>query len=190
MGGAQFFLILASTSYFPSPHPPKVVLGVKQYFTVADSVSPMTSDSEQSPVVLVFLLSPDPVPCLPRWPYLSKLAPSSWAGLQPAPGRQPGLGIPLLAAGNAALSCSSSSGCAGPSTEPQWLLRFLIIIPLEAGPPPCPAPYLGAAPSVQVVLRTLYTGIDCLLLTFRAGLHLSGCCWLQPECPCPSGGLS
>lgn len=69
---------------------PKVVLGVEQYFTVADSVSPMTSDSEQSPVVLVFLLSPDPVLCLPSLPYLSKLAPSSWAGLQPARAGSPG----------------------------------------------------------------------------------------------------
>lgn len=68
--------------YTPSP---KVVLSVKQYFTVAVSVSRMTNDSEQSPLVLVVLPSLDLLLCLsPIHSHLSKLAPSSWPGHQPA----------------------------------------------------------------------------------------------------------
>lgn len=122
-GRSQFFHVLANTCHFPI-FPPKVVLSVKRCFTVADSVSPMTNDSEQSPVVLVFLLSLDPVPC-PRTPPPRLQTGSQFLGGSPAsPGMQPGLGIPLLAAGNAALSCSSFSGWAGPSTGTSVALQI------------------------------------------------------------------
>lgn len=171
-GRSQFFHVLANTCHFPI-FPPKVVLSVKRCFTVADSVSPMTNDSEQSPVVLVFLLSLDPVPC-PRTPPhpASKLAPSSWAGLQPARACSPGWVSHFWLLGMLLCPVQAFLAGPGPQLEPQWLFRFRTVILLDAGAPSCPAILLGAAPSVQVVLRTQYTGIDRLLLTFRAGLLL------------------
>lgn len=86
----------------------------------------MTNGSEHSPVVLVFLLSPDPVLCL--FPKSTHTSPN-WL---PAPGQpvgRPTLGVPLWAAGNATLSCSGSSGCAEPSTGTSAPLRIPLLYP-------------------------------------------------------------
>lgn len=89
----------------------KAVPGVRQPFPVADSISLMTDDSEQSPVVLVFSFSLDPVPCLFPSPLTPLQTSSQLLGGSPvSPGRQPKLGFPLLAAGNTPLFLLGSCG--------------------------------------------------------------------------------
>lgn len=89
----------------------KAVPGVRQPFTVADSISLVTNDLEQSPVVLVFSFSLDPVPCLFPSPLTPLQTSSQLLGGSPVSlGRQPKLGIPLLAAGNTPLFLLDSCG--------------------------------------------------------------------------------
>lgn len=144
-GRSQFFHVLANTCHFPI-FPPKVVLSVKRCFTVADSVSPMTNDSEQSPVVLVFLLSLDPVPC-PRTP---PTPPPNWL---PVPGRvssQPGhaarVGYPTFGCWECCFVLFklfwlgralnwNLSGSSDSELSSCWMQALHLVLPSSWGPP-------------------------------------------------------
>lgn len=115
--------------------------------------------SSQSPVVLVFLLSLDLVLRLSPSPLTPLQTGSQFLGGSPASlGRQPGLGSPLLAAGNATLSCSGSSGWAGPSTNTSVALQIPSLHPTGCRLLAVSCRRLVAAPPVQVVVRTLHIG--------------------------------
>lgn len=103
------------------------VLGVRQPFTVADSISLMSNDSEQSPVVLVFSFSLDPVLFLFPSPHTLLQTSSQPLGGSPGSlGRQPELGIPLLATGTAPWFLSGSSGWDWSSTATLASLQSLL----------------------------------------------------------------
>ena len=132
---------------------------MRQPFAVTDSISLMTNDSEQSPVVLVFSFSLDPVPCLFPSPLTPLQTSSQLLGRSPA-----GLG-----------------------SSPRWVSQFRPNAPLSlwvllAGDWSSPATStalqsrllyptgcrllalsrLVVTPSTQVLMRALDTGMGAL----------------------------